>query len=420
MARAHGFGEAQRHGKENRIARRNIGHRNFNTRKVAILWNGNVGGERASTKRAQINRDLAVLVGAKSARNTLGKFQFHSVALAVINGKRGACETIRVQGRKRDRAIKTAGKQDNCLAIVGFFICGTSHTKISITFNLMPTLATHVRCDRCKYDLHGCGLFNVCPECGLAVATTLAGHSDLQIRALVALQRPARVATFLVAIPLACMLCAVLQSAGPMIAFFDSMSGKSTKIAEQIRVFGWRASCVLMALALVIACMGLLASEFSLRAEMRKWRVWLNGGLLLWVATLIVIIVSAIKLQSQEWVMDWLKMSAPALQLPAFAMVLISYRRLLLVCGRRSQAFREAGSARQNINLLIYTLGLVALGAFASPILLHKLGWEVAAMVSDSLVAVESAVLIFGLAYLVANAWWIARSLLLPPMKFEM
>jgi hypothetical protein len=32
------------------------------------------------------------------------------VALAVINGKRGACETIRVQGRKRDRAIKTAGK----------------------------------------------------------------------------------------------------------------------------------------------------------------------------------------------------------------------------------------------------------------------------------------------------------------------
>ena len=284
----------------------------------------------------------------------------------------------------------------------------------------MPTLATHVRCDRCKYDLHGCGLFNVCPECGLAVATTLAGHSDLQIRALVALQRPARVATFLVAIPLVCMLCAVLQSAGPMIAFFDSMSGQSTKIAEQIRVFGWRASCVLMALALVIACMGLLASEFSLRAEMRKWRVWLNGGLLLWVATLIVIIVSAIKLQSQEWVMDWLKMSAPALQLPAFAMVLISYRRLLLVCGRRSQAFREAGSARQNINLLIYTLGLVALGAFASPILLHKLGWEVAAMVSDSLVAVESAVLIFGLAYLVANAWWIARSLLLPPMKFEM
>ena len=91
-----------------------------------------------------------------------------------------------------------------------------------------------------------------------------------------------------------------------------------------------------------------------------------------------------------------------------------------MVCGRRSQAFREAGAARQNINLLIYTLGLVALGAFASPILHHKLGWDWAALLSDSLVAVESGVLIFGLAYLVANAWWIARSLLLPPMKFEM
>ena len=259
----------------------------------------------------------------------------------------------------------------------------------------------------------------MCPECGLAVATTLAGNSDAQIRALVALQRPARVATFLVAIPLACMLAAVLQTAGPLIAFIDSMSGQSSKIAGQIRFFGWAASCVFIAAACVIAMLGLLASEISMRAEMRKWRLWLNGGLLLWVATLIVIIVGAIQFQSQEWSMDWLKISAPALQLPAFAMVLISYKRVLMVCGRRSQAFREAGAARQNINLLIYTLGLVALGAFASPVLLHKLGWELAAILSDSLVAVESAVLIFGLAYLVANAWWIARSLLLPPMKFE-
>ncbi len=284
----------------------------------------------------------------------------------------------------------------------------------------MPKLSSHVRCDGCKYDLHGCDLLDVCPECALAVVTTLAGNSDSQIRALVALQRPHRVAIFLVAVPLACLLAAVVQSAGPMIAFIDFMSGQTSRFAGQIRFFGWAASCVFMALAFAIAYFGLLASEFSLRAEMRKWRVWLNGGLLLWIATLITIIACSIGLQSQEWIMDSLKTSAPALQLPAFAIVLISYRRLLMVCGRRSQAFREAGAARQNINLLIYTLGLVALGAFASPILLHKLGWDVAALLSDSLVVVESGVLIFGLSYLVANAWWIARSLLLPPMKFEM
>ena len=283
----------------------------------------------------------------------------------------------------------------------------------------MPKLASHILCDRCKYDLHGLDLFDVCPECGLAVATTLASNSDLKIRALVALQRPARVATFLVAIPLACMLATVLQTAGPLIAFIDSMSGQSSNIAGQIRFFGWAASCVLVAGAWGMLCVGLLASEVALRAEMRKWRAWLHCGLLLWVATLIAIIAGAIQFQSQQWSMDWLKISAPALQLPAFAMVMISYRRVLVVCGRRSQAFREAGAARQNINLLIYTLGLVALGAFASPVLLHKLGWELAAILSDSLVAVESAVLIFGFAYLVANAWWIARSLLLPPMKFE-
>ena len=284
----------------------------------------------------------------------------------------------------------------------------------------MPKLATHVRCDGCKYDLHGLDLLDVCPECALAVATTLAGNSDLQIRALVALQRPHRVAAFLVAVPLACMLAAVLQSAGPMIAFIDFMSGQTSRFAAQIRFFGWVATCVLITMTCGVAYFGLLASEFSLRAEMRKWRAWLNGGLLLWMATLIAIIVCSIQFQSQEWIMECLKNSAPALQLPAFAIVLISYRRLLMVCGRRSQAFREAGAARQNINLLIYTLGLVALGAFASPILLHKLGWDLVALLSDSLVVVESGVLIFGLAYLVANAWWIARSLLLPPMKFEM
>jgi len=284
----------------------------------------------------------------------------------------------------------------------------------------VPKLASHVRCDGCKYDLYGCDLLDVCPECALAVVTTLAGNSDSQIRALVALQRPHRVAAFLVAVPLTCMLAAVLQSAGPMIAFFDFMSGQTSRFAAQIRFFGWAASCALVIATCLIACWGLLASEFSLRAEMRKWRVWLNGGLLLWMATLIAIIVCVIEFQSQDWIMECLKTSAPALQLPAFTIVLISYRRLLMVCGRRSQAFREAGAARQNINLLIYTLGLVALGAFASPILHHKLGWDWAALLSDSLVAVESGVLIFGLAYLVANAWWIARSLLLPPMKFEM
>jgi hypothetical protein len=284
----------------------------------------------------------------------------------------------------------------------------------------VPKLASHVRCDGCKYDLYGCDLLDVCPECALAVVTTLAGNSDSQIRALVALQRPHRVATFLVAVPLTCMLAAVLQSAGPMIAFFDFMSGQTSRFAAQIRFFGWAASCALVIATCLIACWGLLASEFSLRAEMRKWRVWLNGGLLLWMATLIAIIVCVIEFQSQDWIMECLKTSAPALQLPAFTIVLISYRRLLMVCGRRSQAFREAGAARQNINLLIYTLGLVALGAFASPILLHKLAWDWAAFLSDTLVAVESGVLIFGLAYLVANAWWIARSLLLPAMKFEM
>ena len=49
-----------------------------------------------------------------------------------------------------------------------------------------------------------------------------------------------------------------------------------------------------------------------------------------------------------------------------------------------------------------------------------QIGMGLGRALVDSLVAVESGVLIFGLAYLVANAWWIARSLLLPPMKFEM
>ncbi|MCE9618280.1 MAG: hypothetical protein K8R92_00015 [Planctomycetes bacterium] len=280
----------------------------------------------------------------------------------------------------------------------------------------MATLATHIRCDRCKYDLHGLALLDVCPECGLAVATTLAGSEDQTVRSLVALQRPHRVAALMIAIPLACLLAAVLQSAGPLLAFIDSMSNQTSRFAEQVRFWGWSASFALVAVAILIAMLALLPAELSLRAEMRRWRHWLNSGLLLWAATLAAIIVVSMRPVLPRGVLE---MIAPALQLPAFAITLISYRRLIFVCGRRSQAFREAGAARQKINLLIYALGLVMVGAIASPILRNRLGWDLVAVLADSLVVIETGILIFGLAYLVANAWWIAHSLLMPPMKFD-
>ena len=64
VARAHGFGETQRHGKENSVARWNIGHWNIRARKVTVFWDRNVRSECAATKRAQINCDLAVINGA--------------------------------------------------------------------------------------------------------------------------------------------------------------------------------------------------------------------------------------------------------------------------------------------------------------------------------------------------------------------
>jgi hypothetical protein len=272
----------------------------------------------------------------------------------------------------------------------------------------MARLASHIRCERCKYDLHGLGLLEVCPECGLPVATTLAGSADASMRSLVALQRPALVAALMVSIPLSCMLATVLQTAAPLIAFIDAMSGVSSRVTEPIRVGGWIGSGAVVATALAAALLALRPSEQALRAEMARWRSWLLTGLSLWLVALGVIVwMSSRPLLPR----GTLEMIAPALQ--------ISYRRLLAICGRRSQAFREAGSSRQKVSLLIYALGLVMLGAIASPILRHRMGWDLTAVLADSVVVIETGILIFGLAYLVANAWWIARSLLLPPMKFD-
>jgi multisubunit Na+/H+ antiporter MnhF subunit len=109
----------------------------------------------------------------------------------------------------------------------------------------------------------------------------------------------------------------------------------------------------------------------------------------------------------------------PALQLPGMATMLSGLHALLAITGRRSSAFTEAAAARQSVRLLNGTAALLVVITLAGLITGRRVvrGPDLADLVEiTSRVAAVclAALLLFGAAYLVANAWWIARSLVLP------
>ena len=113
-----------------------------------------------------------------------------------------------------------------------------------------------------------------------------------------------------------------------------------------------------------------------------------------------------------------------AIQLPGMAMMLSGYHALLAVLGRRSRTFMEANAARQSVKLLNGTAALLLVLTMASLILENRVlrGVDLADLVrimSRAGGACLAALLLFGSAYLVANAWWIGRTLLLPPERSE-
>lgn len=278
---------------------------------------------------------------------------------------------------------------------------------------------------RCGYQLLGQPLLGACPECGLSVASSLAASMEHVQRALTDLRRPRLVATMLVACAITVLVCIALQMGGPMLSMFESFTGQRSPFPDRIRMWSWSLSAVALLASAALGHAALRPSEPALRREMGRWRFWLLAGMWLWCAAAIAAVLlmrfgsrlPAALLPALPWV-------GVAIQLPGMAMMLSGYHALLAVLGRRSRTFTEATAARQSVKLLNGTAALLLVLTMASLILENRVVRgpdlrELVSIMSRAGAACLAGLLLFGSAYLVANAWWIGRNLLLPTERVE-
>lgn len=284
----------------------------------------------------------------------------------------------------------------------------------------METIRASLPCLRCGYDLTGQPLEGRCPECTMPVVSSLAAAVEHEQHPQVALRSPIRIAIALLACGIGTLLAVALQLGAPMLTTIDSLMGRVSRIPGSVRLIGWIGSAAVIALAAILLQVALLRREGALRNELGRWRWWLIAGAWSWA---VAAGTAAVAQWNQAWLPEALRGSLPwagiALQLPGMAATLSGLHALLAITGRRSQAFTEAQAARQSLQLLNATAALALVLSVASPILQYRLGWMLLAHTSRALAGCLGVLLLFGAAYLVANTWWVARALILPPVRVD-
>lgn len=284
----------------------------------------------------------------------------------------------------------------------------------------METIRASLPCYRCGYDLTGQPVEGRCPECTFAVVASLGASVEHTQHQLVALRSPRRVAAAIFACGLATLMSVALQLGAPTLFTIDSVLGRTSRLPFTMQWIAWIGSGVLVAIAAVALHLALSPREAALRKEVGRWRRWLLAGAWAWAAAAtLAAVLQSNQIRLPDPVRNALPWAGVAVQLPGMAAMLTGLHVLLAITGRRSQAFSEAKAARQSVQLLNTTAALALVFAVASPILQFKLGWIWLAYTSRALAACMAALLIFGAAYLVANVWWVARALVLPPIRPE-
>jgi hypothetical protein len=101
----------------------------------------------------------------------------------------------------------------------------------------------------------------------------------------------------------------------------------------------------------------------------------------------------------------------------AFALIgMFGLRGVFHLIGERSREYRRMKSHRQSVELMMLavvgaTIGNLAVHLSRTHSTIHSIAWVMLAM--------SMFMLVIGLAYLVANAWWIRQALLSPPPALD-
>ncbi len=283
-------------------------------------------------------------------------------------------------------------------------------------------LSRSVGCVQCGYDLRGLRVGGPCPECGCEIWKTVQHLVDPASRLLPRVRHPRKVGNAIVLIVVCLLVASLLMFARPVALTIASFGrgGVAASVSWPPAWYGLAAGgLVLVALAAVAQLAPPAdAPEASVRGDLRLLaigHVVLGGGILASVLA--------------ETTMGRVAAPPVLVVLREIAVVgavvlMVALRRVLILVGERSRAFRTSRGGRQRIREMIAAVAGIGIG-----LLVHFVGvvvperaWpfsspdrEAVAVVGSVVIWISALMLVIGLLYLAVNAWWIRRSLLAPP-----
>ena len=283
-----------------------------------------------------------------------------------------------------------------------------------------PVLDVHAKCTRCGYDLLGQRVLGPCPECGLAVVTTLAQSADAEVAYLAMPDRPVDAANALVAATVAPLVALLLQASGPALRVVVALAGRGSSFPSQVERPSWLVAGLATGAASILVARGLGEQRNpTVRAALGAGRVrLLTGSLGAWSVALLA--GFGLSLGPMRAARSWTDVVLAAQLLPA-AIALVTLSPVIARLGALSRPYREARHGRQSADLVSVTLvaGVTLLVALPA---LRGIAGEEAALVGSIVAAFLWIITLLGLAYLVANGWVVAQALRRPridPRRFR-
>lgn len=274
-----------------------------------------------------------------------------------------------------------------------------------------PPLPIHVKCVRCRYDLSGARPLGRCPECGLEIVVTLAQNSDPAIAGLARPERPRVASIGVLALVLGPFVALIVQGIGPVLRFFDALSGRGAAFPSQVERPTWAVAAVaLMAAGVTTAYAFSKTVNPTLRAGSARYLTRALYSMWAWALVLGAGFAFSFADGMQRRTFPLVVL---AMQLLPATLCLAWVGAAVGRMGVHSRAFREARQGRQSGELVTVTLAAsITLGILRPA--LEPLGqpelYDIAGILSHVLAVLS----VLGLAYMVANAWVISAALRRP------